>query len=46
MAWYSEFVFQGGFKEDDTDVSREADDTWLSQNLQDDNLDGDKILNA
>ena len=44
MARYSEFVSPGWFQDDDTDITQDDDDLWLSKNLRDEHLDGDKIL--
>ena len=44
MAGCSEFVSQGWFQVDHTNISIGADDLWLSQNLTDDPLDREKII--
>ena len=44
MAGCKEFVSQGWLQYDHTDLSVEADDLWLSQELLDDHVDGDKIV--
>ena len=44
MAGSTEFVCQEWFQVKHTDISIGDDDLWSSKNLQDDHLDGGKIL--
>ena len=44
MAGYGEVVSPGWFQESDTVISLDDDDIWLSTHLQDEHLDGEKIL--
>ena len=44
MAGYGEVVSPGWFQENDTVISLDDDDIWLSTHLQDEHLDGEKIL--
>ena len=44
MAGYGEVVSPGWFQENDTVISLDDDDIWLSTHLQNEHLDGAKIL--
>lgn len=44
MAGYSEVVSPGWFHDDDTVITSDDDDHWLSTNLKDEHIDSEKIL--